>query len=532
MLSRSGVSDSEVLIRLDTSVLEGRLNNLANEWETDLKCIRARVETCAASVRSVTGDVDAIQRFLLSYHRQEMAATLAVHPTEASGVTAEDDVQRLLNRFVTATTTTEGSSTENLLGMVAVARRLLAENEALRTLLESATGALSTRPTGSTGLQQEVAQLRDQTTQQSAALRNITSWLPMLGLTQNDCASEASDGDVSLVMSAPTESTVDGHTIEAIISRSPLLLSLRQILLRDLTERLTSVVDQQSRDFHDTVAHLEDRLQRGRKGTADLVGAQSTGVVAELQETVRSLKKRLKDMDECAVKRDEFTSLMRCKADSLLMPAKADNASLTDLESRLVARCAELEERCAFADAERAEFRALLRSIIVALPHSTIAAAPSSLKEASQATVQTRSTVVAPEALLGEILPALRANPAFPALAPPSRQEGAPPHPRGASTPQQIVRVVGTSHGSGVHGVILGSAAQKEHVKPLGNPTAAQRETLQANPALSPSADGSVVAIGMTPTQGAYAAYVSEQLTRRHVASLPALPYERASSLQ
>ncbi|CBZ30125.1 conserved hypothetical protein [Leishmania mexicana MHOM/GT/2001/U1103] len=528
MRSSSGISDGEVLIRLDTSVLESRLNAFTDRWETDLKGIRTQVGACAVDMRSVAADVNAIQSFLLTYHNRNMRTALVASPTEAPDDVALSATQGLLDRFVV--NAAENGSTENLLGMVAVARRLLDENEALRASLNSATTALSTHTTSNTDLMHEVEQLRQQTTQQSALLQSITLWLRMLGLTLDDGAGEASGDGTSLLMSASAESTAEGHSMESVLSRSPLLLFFRQILLRDLTERLKSVVDQQSKDFHDTVAGLEDRLQRGGKGAAYLAGAQSASVTEELQESVRLLSKRLKDTDKRAVKRDEFMSLMRAKADSLLLPAKADNAALTDLEARLVARCADLEERCAFADAERSEFRALLRSVIVSQARPTVAAAPPHLQEASRTNEHVQSEAQARGTLLGEILPAVRSSSSFAAPAPLSRHEALLPHSCGASASQQLYRVLGTSHGSGVHGVTLGSATQTEYAKPLGSGAAPQHESLQVKAAPSPRADESVVAIGMTPTQGAYAAFVSEQLTRRQIASLPALPYEKNPS--
>ncbi|CAG9581031.1 conserved hypothetical protein [Leishmania major strain Friedlin] len=528
MRGSSGISDGEVLIRLDTSVLESRLNAFTDQWETALKSIRAQAEACAVDVRSVAADVNAIQSFLLSYHNLNMRTALAAHPTEASDDAAASATQGLLDRFVAAAT--ESGSTENTLGMVAVARRLLDENAALRVSLDSATAVLSTHTASNADLVHEVEQLRQQTTQQSALLQNITLWLRMLGLAIDDGAAEASGDGTSLLMSASAESAGDAHSMESVLSRSPLLLSFRQTLLRDLTERLSSVVDQQSKDFHDTVARLEDRLRRGGKGAAYLAGAQSTGVAEDMQETVRSLSKRLSDMDKRVVKRDEFAALMRTKADSLLLPAKADNAALTDLEARLVTRCTELEERCAFADAERSEFRALLRSVIVSQAHPTVAAAPPSLQEASRTNEQVQSEARARGTLLGEILPAVRNGSSVAAPAPPFKHKAFLPHSRGASASQQLYRVLGTSHGSGVHGVTLGSTTQTEYAKPLGSVAATQHASLPVKAAPSPKADESVVAIGMTPTQGAYAAFVSEQLTRRQIASLPALPYEKTTS--
>ncbi|GET92074.1 hypothetical protein, conserved [Leishmania tarentolae] len=524
----SGIGDGEVLIRLDTSVLESRLNAFTDEWETSLKSIRTQVGASAADVRSVAADVNAIQNFLLSYHKQTMEAALVAHPTEASCSATQSDTQGLLDRFVA--TANENSSTENLLGTVAVARCLLDENRSLRTSLDSATAALSTKTTCNADLIGEVEQLRQQTTQHSALLQRITLWLRTLGFAFDDGAGVAAGNGISLPVNVTVESTTDGHSMESILSRSPLLLSFRQILLRDLTERLKSVVDQQSKEFHDAVSHLEDHLQRGGKGASGSGAAQLIDVAEELQDTVRSLTKGLKDMEKRAVKRDEFTSLMRTKADSLLLPAKADNAALTDLETRLLARCAELEERCAFADAERAEFRALLRSLIVSQAHPKAAGAVQNVQEASQTSSQVPSKTRAQGTLLGEILPAVKSDCVMAAPESLCRRESAPSHPHSASAPQQLYRVLGTSHGSGIHGINFDSATQKGYTKSVGSVSPVQYENVQMKAASSPSADEGIVAIGIAPTQGNYGAHVSGPLTRRKIASLPTLPYEKGSN--
>ncbi|KAG5469601.1 hypothetical protein LSCM1_02832 [Leishmania martiniquensis] len=527
MHSRGSADDGKVLIRLDTSGLESRLNALTERWEMAQKSLQDKVGVCAADVRSVAADVDAIQRFLLSYHSWGMTGALAVHFAEKGDDAAEIPAQGLLDGVAVD----EGGSTEKLLGMAAVARRLLAENEALRTSLGSATAALSTHTASNDAMKLQLKQLQQQSIQQSEQLRCIFWSLRMLGLAVGDGSVEMDEDCAPLLPSPSTESTAEANSTEVVLSRSPLLLSFRQILLRDLTERLTSVVDQQSKDFHDAVAHLEDRLQKGGRGPSNSIGRHSAGSNTELQETVRSLNKRLKDIEEQVVKRDEFMSLMRAKADTLLLPAKADNAALTDLETRLVARCAELKERCAFADAERAEFRALLRSLIVAQPHPTPAATLPSRKEISPTNRQAPSAARAQGVLLGELLPTVRNGLSVTASTPSSRHDAAVSYPRLSSNTQQLYRVVGSSHGSSVHGVPLG-LAKKEHAKPPASLEEPQRGSPQANAPPSLNADVNVVAIGMTATQGAYAAFVSEQLTRRQVASLPTLPYERVPSLQ
>ncbi|KAK7196485.1 hypothetical protein NESM_000586000 [Novymonas esmeraldas] len=558
MRSRSGVASGggggatasvDALVRLDTSQLESRLGTLSDQWEVDLKSIRGQVGVCAVDLKSVAADVDAIQRFLLSYHNHEMSSVLLTNRAEvgsgaggaggaggdpAAGEAAAAE-QGPLDRFVA--TAAVGSGTENLLGMVAVARRLLAENDVLRASLDAATRTLSSHATGNAGLQGEVEQLRRQTTQQSALLRHITSWLGMPDVSLEDATDGGGGGGGAALMGGGTttsSSPLAGQSTESVLSRSPLLLSFRQILLRDVTERLTSVVDQQSKDFHDAVVHLEDRLQGGGgHGGPNLVAAQATGVVAELQETVRLASKRLKDVDERTVKRDEFTHLMRTKADTLLLPGKADHAALTELEARLVARCADLEERFAVADAERTEFRALLRSLIAAQAQATAARPVASPRLSRGDALTSQEITDSPAAAsrgatLGDLLPTLVGGTL--GASPLSAHDSANTRQHGSPSPQQLYRVVGASHGSGVRGVALGPAAPKEASKSLGQLAAAPRDGVQANAAPSPSADGSVVAIGMTPTQTAYASYVSQQMTRRQVASLPALPYERLPS--
>ncbi|KAG5495282.1 hypothetical protein JKF63_02348 [Porcisia hertigi] len=513
--SSCSVDNGETLIRLDTSLLESRFDSLTQQWDADLRGIRTQIDVCTGDVRSIAADVNAIQHFLASYHHRQMLTALAANPGGTSGDVANAATEGVLDHFVA--NATDGSPTENVLGMVAVARRLLTENEALRALLDSATTAISMRTTGDGGLRQEMDQMQHQITQQSRVLQNISSSLGMLGLPIDIGTSEANDDCTSVRMNTFTTPTLDGDSTESLLSHSPLLLSFRRILLRDLTERLTSVVDQQSKDFHDAMAHLEGRLRGSQKGATAVVAAQPPGVIEELQATVLSLSKKIKSVQEQALNRDEFSSLMKTKADSLLLPTKADNAALTDLETRLGARFVELEERCAFADAERTEFRKLLRSLIAAQGHFRTSEIPPSSNEVSGANAQMQPTAFERVTLLGDILPGVGNGHAAPAPMPPSKRDGALADPRGATTPRQLYRVCGTSHSIGLHGVFPSSAAQSKN---FNESTASQ-----------PRADRSVVAIGVTPTQGPYAAFVSEQLTRRHVASLPPLPYEKAPNL-
>lgn len=535
----------EALIRLDTSVLEGRLSAIGEQWQADLKGVRAQVTACSTNVQSMAADVDAIQRFLLSYHNREMRSALSGGRGEAHGE-ADSLAAGPVGRLVDAGT--GGSDTESLLGMVAVARRLLAENEALRGSLDSATAAVSTHSSGNTGLQHEVEQLRQQTAQQSALLRSITAWLGMpdatLATGAVSTAPAASVGPSAAAVHVPMGLSMDGQSTEAVVARSPLLLSFRQILLRDLTERVSAVVEQQSKDFHDAVAHLEDRLQSGGSAAAMLTGASSGISTIELQEAVEALRKRLKEFDDRVVKRDEFTSLMRTKADSLMLPAKADNAALTELEERLIARCTELEERCAYAEAERAEFRALLRSLMAAQSRPSISGAATTAQrgdsaQSAQSARRAQSTAVMSGTLLGDVLPGAMSsfNSTVPLPAPlkhespQSMSSTALRSSAAALPPQQLYRVVGGAANGGLYGVSGTGVGPKEPARGHGAVAAAPRlDTPLVSAPPAGSADGGVVAIGMTPPQAPYAAFVSQQLTRRQVASLPALPYERVPS--
>ena len=560
------INGAELLVRLDTSPLESRLSSLTDQWEGQVRGLRNAVETCTADVRAVSADVAAVQRFLLSYHRREM--TQAVSAEEDDDSTDDRPADPLKQ---CAMPSVDATSTENLLKMVTIARRLLADNAALRSSLDSATATLATYNVTHDSLLQEVVQLRELTAQQSERLQNMSDWLGMSGLPMNAGAAES--GEVS---GAPACATSDAsspsaeaftQSTEAVLARSPLLLSFRRFLLRDLTERLTSVVDQQSKDFHDTVAHLESRIQSGQcvvmGGAPQQGGGDSSG---DLLETVRTLTKRVKDVEQRAVKREEFTSLMRSKADSLLLPVKADSAAVTEMERRLTTRCADLEERCAYADAERAEFRAILRSLIAAQSAAAAAAPrPSGCTTPDSATTSAATTpaATAPQqgTVLRDVLPALPAASAATAAsstttAPLSRVQsrhsprGAPsttsatssPPPPSPLPPQQLYRVVGSLLGVGVHGVPSSSAATavvnsggaplREATMTATTSSGTRRDLVRPQSTPAKGSEESVVVIGMTASQGDYANYVTEQLTRKQIASLPALPYERMPKAQ
>lgn len=543
---------SDLLVRLDTSVLESRLHGLTDQWEGQVRGMRHKVDDCTAAVRAVSADVASIQQFLLSYHNREMASLLT--PAARGGVEGESSGGGAASSadasLKAAIPSLDSSPTENMLKMVTIARRLLADNEALRTSLDTATAVLASYNVNHESLMQEVVRLRRQTTSQTERLQSMSDWLGMSGLPLHDA-----DGGENSERSTSTAGGEQGDALpqstEAVLSRSPLLLSFRRFLLRDLTERLTSVVDQQSKDFHDSVAHLEGRIQTGQCVVTGVEAAPSGDATVDLQEAVEALSRRVKELDQRAVKREEFTSLMRSKADSLLLPVKADSADVSNLERRLATRCADLEERCAYADAERAEFRAILRSLIAAQTAPAAGTRPSGRTSPDLSTSGAAPRVGGPEkaAVLRDLLPALSHSPPA-AVVVASSKTSSFYTPRGgpAATsnspppPQQLYRVVGTAaQGLGVHGIPAGAttaAAGGGGVSSSGPAAAAvaaggtRRDPLRTHSSPNRPTDEGAVAIGMTSSQSDYANYVSQQLSRKQVAALPTLPYERQSSTQ
>ncbi|KPI86576.1 hypothetical protein ABL78_4351 [Leptomonas seymouri] len=540
------------LIRFDTSALESHLNGLTDQWEGQVRGLCSKMENCSSVVRGVSADVSAIQRFLLYYHKREMSAALSATAETLKGSDfAEGSIEAPTDPLEEcATLSPDDTSTKNLLKMVTIARRLLADNEALRDCLANATGALSAYNASHESLRQEVAQLRELTTAQSERLQNVSEWLGMSGLPLTSDADDDGEGGTSKKSGGAELLSAEAlsKSTEAVLSRSPLLLAFRRFLLRDLTARLTSVVDQQSKDFHHSVAHLEERIQSGQ---CVVMGgdSQQDGDSSDLLETVRTLSKRVNALDQRAVKRDEFTSLMRSKADSLLLPVKADSAAVSEMERRLATRCADLEERCAYADAERTEFRAILRSLIAARSTSGGASHPS--RCGSQTPVMPSSAagaslpLSAPDrgAVLRDLLPSVsgasvaapgsslgrqKSQPLNASHEVPSLTSSTSPH---SASKQQLFRVVGRSQGIGVLGMstprIHSAAASEEAAAPAATMSSAGSVSAHAQSAPPKGNGEKTVAIGMTPSQGEYASYVSQQLNRKQVQALPALPYER-----
>lgn len=541
---------SDILVRLDTSALESRLHGLTDQWEGQVRGMRHKVDDCSAAVRAVSSDVASIQQFLLSYHNREMAAVL-MPPTQAGGGTATTTTTTTADPSGKSTAQSpDASSTENLLKMVTIARRLLADNEGLRTSLDTATAALASYNVTHDSLMQEVSRLRRLTASQTERLQSMSDWLGMSGLPIHETdGADSSNGSTSTAAgehgegAAPADSLAE--STEAVLSRSPLLLSFRRFLLRDLTERLTSVVDQQSKDFHDSVAHLEGRIQTGQCIVTGVEAPPSGDATLDLQEAVAVLSKRVKELDQRAVKREEFTALMRSKADSLLLPVKADSADVSNLERRLATRCADLEERCAYADAERAEFRAILRSLIAAQTSPAGGTRPSgrTSPDLSTSGASPRGAASEKGAVLRDVLPALSHSPPFAAGAAVANSKTSSFHtPRGgplslaSSTPppQQLYRVVGTAaaQGVGVHGIPAAGATNGSSVQTVAAGSGTRRDPPRPQSTPMRSTDEGRVVIGMTSSQGDYANYVSQQLNRKQIAALPTLPYERLPSSQ
>ncbi|EPY43468.1 hypothetical protein AGDE_00453 [Angomonas deanei] len=186
---------------------------------------------------------------------------------------------------------------------------------------------------------------------------------------------------------------------------------------------------------------------------------------------------------------------MKTKVDNLVLPAKADNAVVSDIDRRINEKLADMEERLLLYEMERKDFRTILKNLV----NSNGVGGVGEVNSASPA--PPRSVNNRPE---GQDSAALQLTPRDP------RDDA-----QGSSHSKQVYKVVGTSRGT---------FATTSTVSPEE-----KKVTKHSKKASSPSPKEEVVgkeAVGLTANQAAYAVFVTNE-NKEKIESLPPLNYEK-----
>ncbi|CAD2221380.1 hypothetical protein AGDE_11639 [Angomonas deanei] len=296
------------------------------------------------------------------------------------------------------------------------------------------------------------------------------------------------------VPSAEGDPSHNEEVFSTIITTSPILLALRRSLLKDFSDRSVHTSSKQLQEIGNSVAQLKNEISHF--ATVEKVKS----VVNELHSREEnnpsgSVDKRLKAIESNYVKREEFTNSMKTKVDNLVLPAKADNAVVSDIDRRINEKLADMEERLLLYEMERKDFRTILKNLV----NSNGVGGVGEVNSASPA--PPRSVNNRPE---GQDSAALQLTPRDP------RDDA-----QGSSHSKQVYKVVGTSRGT---------FATTSTVSPEE-----KKVTKHSKKASSPSPKEEVVgkeAVGLTANQAAYAVFVTNE-NKEKIESLPPLNYEK-----
>lgn len=266
----------------------------------------------------------------------------------------------------------EESSSQNMQKLVALFKRLRKDHEELRTDLiadrEKEKKTIEDHISTKERLGATIIELQDS---REDVLR-LSKWLGLL----NFKSGEIQDLPQALYPVANPDCSAGNsfigtygsdfvtEKIEPLIAASPLLMSFRQVLLKDFQERTAHLSELHHKEVGTSTTALRSEMQ---KLFDDIKERENAAVAARenLNEILAVHDRRLTELELTAICRPEFISALKGKADAFAVSeqSKAGASEVSMVERRLHRRLQELEERVAYYEAERKE----LREIILAL---------------------------------------------------------------------------------------------------------------------------------------------------------------------
>eukprot|EP00796_Vickermania_ingenoplastis_P010653 gene10653-7400_t len=345
-------------------------------------------------------------------------------------------------------------------------------------------------------------------------------------------------GEATSVQSTPSE-----QQMENMIANSPLLLALRRVLLKDLADRVANSAEVQSKDITTTVSALREDMDKFVTEEKVMAMVEAHGK-DEVREVITEYERRLMEIELTSVRRQEFATAMKTKADAYLInqQTKVGASEVLSMEKRLYERIEELEERVAYYEAERSELREIILSLLkVENPGMETTAL---LARKAFPPFRPR-TVVYSSADTKDYNPSVKEfdhNPNSSKMSEPSFQ----PH---EVTGKTIYRLMSGDGEQNTFATLSGRRGQRPDSKDQVNSSSQidssassppVRENSTLNPKLekrssrsSPkNSEKSELAkremIGMTRNQEAYARFVTQDYNRNVVENLPPLPYKAA----
>ncbi|KAH9588937.1 hypothetical protein LSM04_005676 [Trypanosoma melophagium] len=554
-------------ILVQTFPLEAYLRNLSNQLQDKLNAIQGNLAVLQGDVRAGATSISQMRAFL----RQQALSTLQEKISEADITFPEEfTLESLLPEFLrddassitTASISLSGArnasseglherqmsgSVRTLQGLVEKinkdrAYRLRKEEDEERKARQQ---NLETRKR----LELMCSRLEESQRRHMEELERITTWLRPASSEDGDEDEQVEDDVVGnkgnnntineenkeknrrIRSSAASlrrsgEMTKTQRELHEAMHSAPLFVEFRRLLLRDLADRLAEAKDQQSMALGNTMVTLREEMHREVcRNNNNNMNSNNTISITNSNDNNNNVavsgepERRLKGIDRNYVQRGELVATLKEKADNLTVSQKADEAYVQNLEKRFLERITNLEERLAIYEAERREFRRILRAVVDTQQRRDGNSGSCSAFTAAglRSPVPSPSLLVLEEAVDPRRVRAIES----PASGEPQRVLCMPSgrmKKSSARTPSPL----STRHQEKRKQKDLQEQQQQQHHQ--------QQREKQQELVWDVGGEGlrsPQVAVGLTVNQEAYANYVTGELNRRAVEALPPLPYER-----
>ncbi|ESL09983.1 hypothetical protein TRSC58_02290 [Trypanosoma rangeli SC58] len=510
-------------ILLQTFPLEAYLRNLSNKLTDNINALHSSVVGMQVEVKSCSTMITNIRQFL----RRQALLELQEKIVEGC-ITLQEGVsiESLLPGFLREDLTIAGGEVSVLVGYQSGEAQSQDDNELgdTRSFMEKVNMERAERHRRKKEWEQKAHQQNEESRKQLEQmcealkvsqkrymdeLERITAWLlPSPAVDEEDevlCSGGSSHRH--------SETGRDNNELQEILRSAPLLVEFRRVILRDMMDRLGEARDEQSMNLGNSIASLRDELRKEMGCCSSIAAAGGAGAGGGGGNG--EVERRLRTFDRNYMQRGEVVATLQDKADVVTVAQKVDKAYVSDLEKRLLERIADLEERLTIYEVERTEFRRILRSVVDVHRHGEDVKSSNdrSIHRSRHAAGRggdggaTQTPGILPNFVVVDEAIEPRHGREF--------QQSAVPEPRALRRPPASR----TKQSSDFESSPVSVRQQQQ-----------QQQALQQQPP-SGTADAAVDVerqlVGLTVNQEAYANYVSRELNRRVVESLPPLPYER-----
>lgn len=380
-----------------------------------------------------------------------------------------------------------------------------------------------------------------------ACQHDIHMMATLLGLMESNLKTDPPQptevaGDGSMISVSPLTTEL----VESMMASSPLLLAFRQIILKDVADRFAHGLELQAKEIGNRVTAIQDDMLSLVTEEKVLSLITSHGK-EEVREIVTEYERRLMEIELTTIKRQEFVTALKTKADAYLITqqTKVGASEMLSVEKRLYERIEELEERVAYYEAERSELREIILSLLkVDNPSLDVSASklfsgkvfpqfrPRSVVYPADKSMNNESTSARASFVEPSVQPHQLADKPIYRLISSGTQDSTvfATLERGNGTSQSVSERAASGGASHPDASLLSSAPSVEPNSTRSNKSISGKWTSpvrQTKPLEKPDANPvQREMIGLTRNQEAYARFVTQDYNRNVVESLPPIPYD------